>query len=45
MRNNNLLLSQHKLINTFSGEAGKTLAGVDREKYLIKNCRKNFKHC
>jgi hypothetical protein len=30
MRNNNLLLSQHKLINTFSGEAGKTLAGVDR---------------
>ena len=32
MRNNNLLLSQHKLINTFSGEAGRTLAGVDREK-------------
>ena len=30
MRNNNLLLSQHKLINGFSGEAGKTLAGIDR---------------
>ena len=30
MRNNNLLLSQHKLINTFSGQAGQTLAGVDR---------------
>ena len=30
MRNNNLLLSQHKLINTFSGQSGTTLAGADR---------------
>ena len=30
MRNNNLLLSQHKLINTFSGQPGTTLAGADR---------------
>ena len=30
MRNNNLLLSQHKLMNSFSGQTGMTLAGVDR---------------
>ena len=30
MRNNNLLLSQHKLMNSFSGQAGATLAGADR---------------
>ena len=30
MRNNNLLLSQHKLMNSFSGQTGMTLAGQDR---------------
>ena len=29
-RNNNLLLSQHKLINNFSSQTGVTLAGADR---------------
>ena len=30
MRNNNLLLSQHKLMNSFSGQTGMILAGADR---------------
>ena len=30
MQNNKLLLSQHKLMDTFSGQAGVTLAGQDR---------------
>ena len=30
MRNNNLLLSQHKLMDAFSGQSGVTLAGQDR---------------